>query len=167
MTKKRGWFSLPARAAGVLIVLLCLLVLIGCVKPSVATADAFLEFAREPTPIALAAEAPAAFDETACWVLRCLSLSERASGLSARVTKAKSAAIEALIFVNLDQAPSDATTVAYIRLGSGEAEYDLSTASYRTVKVASASEAVAGSGITYDDWQMGIQGGGEAFPCCQ
>lgn len=113
---------------------------------------------------------PVVFDETDSQVLRCVSIAENKDTLSIVATKTKSAAIQSLIFVkqaDLDNSGLSSTEIAWVNIEGKEGDYDMSRAVYRTVSTSSATSAVTGFGLTYDNWLTGTLSQDELFPCCQ
>lgn len=124
-----------------------------------------------PVAVAPSSAAPLRlFDEKDSQVLRCVSLIEDESKITAQVSRSKSAEIKALIFVSVidsaDSYPAKAE-VACLNLEKGEGEYDMSKAFYRTVSLSSALTAINVAGLPYDDWLVGTMSQDELFPCCQ
>ena len=124
-----------------------------------------------PSPaISLSSNQTDGFDEKNSQVLRCVSLTEKEDHLTAIVTKAKSAEISSLVFVNLAESgdpESSFVEIALVDLETSEGDYEIDKAVYRTVTLSSVTDAISKNGIPYSDWLTGTMSQDDLFPCCR
>lgn len=156
------------KAIVLIIPVVCLLFPSSCSTPEKAEALT-LEFIPKPAISTLPAGQPL-FNEKNSLVLRCTSITEKEDGITVTVTKAKSARIQNLIFVNqtdLENSQSASAAVAYIKIKGIENDFDISDAVYRSVALASVSESIRRNGLPYDDWLVGTMNQDDLFPCCK
>jgi hypothetical protein len=153
----------------VLFLTLVLTVAASACSKSQNTTTIALELSSNPgTPVQPAIDI--AFDETNSLVLRCISITENGNKITATVTKAKTAAITTLIFVNLAYAQDSGLStvkIACVSPDREESNYDISQGFYRNVKLTSAISATKDYGLYYEDWMTGLMSQDQLFPCCQ
>lgn len=149
--------------------LLIIAAAISACAPAESTQSFSLEYAGATAQGVSAGAPKPAFDEKSSFVVRCVSVTRDATGLTISATKSRSADIKTLLFIDLMAAQDSAAAavrVAGVPVSGDEAKYDISQAAFYTISLDSARNAASLMGLTYDNWLMGALNPGELFPCC-